>query len=177
MKFSKTKIEGVFIIIPEPYTDARGMFSRIYCKKDFPAHDISFNLVQANHSFTLVKGTIRGLHYQREPARESKMIKCISGSVFDVAADMRKDSPTYMQWVSVELSGDNMKMLYIPEGCAHGFQTLEDNTEMLYFHSEYYSPENECKIHYKDERLGINWPLEATKISVKDNEQSDLIEF
>ncbi len=169
MKFSKTNIKDIYIIEPDTYNDNRGKFSRIYCKKEFQSINVNKNFVQINHSLTMKKGTIRGLHLQKSPKEESKLVKCINGRVFDVAVDLRHNSPTYLQWISVELSKKNMKMIYIPEGCAHGFQTLENNSEIIYFHSEYYSPENEIRINYKDKRLCIKWPLEVTKISAKDS--------
>ena len=176
MKLAKTNIEGVFIIEPEPHYDERGMFSRIYCKDELKAINVNKEFVQVNHSFTLKKGTVRGLHMQKSPREESKLIKCINGKVFDVAVDMRTDSSTYLKWTSVELSKENMKMIYIPEGCAHGFQTLEDNSEMLYFHSEYYSPEYERTISFRDKQLNIAWPLEVAEISEKDFNAKDAIE-
>ena len=176
MKLAKTNIEGVFIIEPEPHYDERGMFSRIYCKNELKAINVNKEFVQVNHSFTLKKGTVRGLHMQKSPREESKLIKCINGKVFDVAVDMRTDSSTYLKWTSVELSKENMKMIYIPEGCAHGFQTLEDNSEMLYFHSEYYSPEYERTISFRDKQLNIAWPLEVAEISEKDFNAKDAIE-
>jgi dTDP-4-dehydrorhamnose 3,5-epimerase len=169
MKFCKTNIKDVYVIEPETYTDERGKFSRIYCRKEFQSINVDKNFVQVNHSFTLKKGTIRGLHLQKYPREEAKLVKCIYGKVFDVVVDLRHDSATYLKWVSAELSKENMKMIYIPEGCAHGFQTLEDNSEMIYLHSEYYSPEHESRIYYNDEQIGIEWPLEVTKISVKDS--------
>lgn len=176
MKFVSTNIERVFIIELEPYKDERGMFSRIYCKKEFQTINVDRDFVQANYSFTLKKGTIRGLHFQKPPKEESKIIKCIKGKVFDVVVDIRKNSPTYLNWISVELSQENMKMIYIPEGCAHGFQTLEDNCEMLYFHSEYYSPEHERAIYFGNEKINIRWPLSITEISKKDNKAKEVIE-
>lgn len=176
MKFVDTNIEGVYIIELDPHQDERGVFSRIYCKKELREIGVDKDFVQANYSHTLKKGTIRGLHFQSSPAEEAKIIKCLNGKVFDVAVDLRKKSPTYLNWVSVELSKENMKMIYIPEGCAHGFQTLEDNCEMLYFHSEYYKPEYERTINYKDEQINIDWPLDITEISDKDFKAKNIIE-
>lgn len=168
MKFTETNIEGVFVIELEPIADERGIFSRIFCQNEFRSVGINKNFVQANYSLTLKKGTVRGLHFQNPPKAESKIIKCLSGRVFDVAVDLRKDSPTFLKWTFVELSKENFRMIYIPEGCAHGFQTLEDNSELLYFHSEYYSPEHERTINYKNKKINIKWPLETTGISEKD---------
>ena len=121
-----------------------------------------------NHSFTTHKGTIRGMHYQAAPYREIKMIRCIAGAVFDVIIDIRRDSPTFLRWFGVELSARNKKMLYIPEGFAHGFQSLADNTELLYHHSEFYTPGSEGGIRYDDEKAAIKWPLPLSVISERD---------
>lgn len=168
MKFIETNIEGVYIIELNPYSDERGIFSRIYCKKELQEIGINKDFVQANYSLTHKKGSVRGLHYQIHPKEEAKLIKCINGRVFDVAVDLRKNSSSFLQWVKIELSKENMKMIYIPEGCAHGFQTLEDNCELLYFHSEFYSSEHERTIYYKDDKINIQWPLETSEISDKD---------
>lgn len=176
MKFIKSIIKDVFIIEPDTHYDERGMFSRIYCKNDLKFNNLNKDFVQVNHSLTLKKGTIRGLHFQVSPYEESKLIKCINGKVFDVVVDMRVNSYTFCNWVSVELSKENMKMVYIPEGCAHGFQTLEDNCELLYFHSNYYNPESERTIYFRNKQININWPLEVTEISLKDNQPKDFFE-
>jgi dTDP-4-dehydrorhamnose 3,5-epimerase len=169
MKFIKADIEGAYIIEPEPYCDERGKFSRIFCSREFKTVNIDKEFVQVNHSITNKKGTFRGFHMQRPPKLESKLIKCINGSVFDILADLRKNSPTYLKWTAVELSKENMKMIYIPEGCAHGFQTLENNCELIYFHSEFYSPDYETTIHFGCKELNIQLPLEITEISGKDS--------
>ncbi|MCL5030021.1 MAG: dTDP-4-dehydrorhamnose 3,5-epimerase [Bacteroidetes bacterium] len=176
MKFINTNIEGVFIIVLEPHKDERGMFSRIYCKNEFQSISADKDFVQVNYSFTLKKGTIRGLHFQSPPKQESKIVKCISGKVFDVVVDIRKNSRTYLKWIPTELSKENMKMIYIPEGCAHGFQTLEDNCEMLYFHSEFYSPEYERTIYFDNKQININWPLDVTEISERDIKAREIFE-
>ncbi|MBI9072775.1 MAG: dTDP-4-dehydrorhamnose 3,5-epimerase [Melioribacteraceae bacterium] len=168
MNFEKTIIDGVFIITTEPFIDERGFFERIYCKKEFSNIVDPKEFVQFNHSFTKEKGTIRGLHYQLPPKKERKIVKCIRGKIFDVVVDVRANSPTYFQWIAVELSDKNRKMIYIPEGCAHGFQTLVNNCELIYFHTQYYCKELEKSIFYNDLKLNIGWPMTVTKISEKD---------
>lgn len=170
MKFEQTILHGVYIVTLQPNYDERGMFSRVYCKKEFESINHTKEFVQINHSITVNKGTIRGLHYQKPPKCETKLIRCIQGSVYDVVVDLRKNSPTRLKWIGVELSKKELKMIYIPEGCAHGFQTLEDNTELLYHHTQYYSPESEGSVRYNDAILNINWPEEVTNISVKDKD-------
>jgi dTDP-4-dehydrorhamnose 3,5-epimerase len=168
MKFEKTLLPGVFVITLHPHFDERGAFTRIFCKNEFKTINHSKDFVQMNHSLTYKKGTVRGLHYQKFPYCETKLIRCIQGSVFDVIVDLRKDSPTRLKWIGVELSRVNLKMVYIPEGCAHGFQTLEDNSEMFYQHTQFYSPGYEGSINYNDKTINISWPLEISSISDKD---------
>jgi dTDP-4-dehydrorhamnose 3,5-epimerase len=153
------------------------MFARAFCKKEFESINHNKEFVQINHSLTLKKGTIRGLHYQKPPHSETKLIRCISGSVFDVVVDLRKNSPTRLKWIGVELSKSELKMIYIPDGCAHGFQTLEDNSELLYHHTEYYTPEAEASIRFDNKAININWPLEVADISDKDNNSIVIDEF
>jgi len=167
MIISKTDFQDLYVIENTPFTDDRGFFSRIYCKKEF-AQICTKEIVQINQSVNLEKGTIRGMHYQASPFMENKMIKCIQGSVFDVVVDIRKKSPTFLKWFGVTLSRENNKLIYIPEGFAHGFQTLEDKTELLYLHTEYYSPQHERGIHFNDPVIKINWPVGLTNYSVKD---------
>lgn len=169
MKFIKTKIEDLFITKPDLFEDERGQFYRVFCKKDFKEINLEKDIVQINFSLSKHKGTIRGLHYQCPPKMELKMVKCIKGSVFDIALDLRKNSKTFLKWHGEILSSDNIKMFYIPEGFAHGFQTLEDDSELLYFHTEYYSPEYEAGLRYDDPVYNIKWPLEPTQISKRDN--------
>lgn len=168
MIFTPTQLKGVFIIDLQPVGDSRGWFSRTYCKNEFAAIGHDKEWVQLNHSFTSKKGTVRGMHYQLPPFSEIKMVRCIAGAVLDVVIDLRKDSPTFLQWTGVELSTENKKMIYIPEGFAHGFQCLTDNCELLYHHSAFYTPGAEGGIRYNDPLVGINWPLELTEISDRD---------
>lgn len=168
MNFIETKLKGSFVITTEPIGDNRGSFSRLFCEKEFEEIGLKKKIVQINNSFNKQKGAVRGLHYQKPPFSEIKIIKCIKGSVMDFIVDIRKNSNTLLQWTSVELSSNNNKMIYIPEGFAHGFQTLEDNTELLYFHTEFYNKESEGALNIFDNKIGINLPIEVSEISEKD---------
>ncbi|RYG53268.1 MAG: dTDP-4-dehydrorhamnose 3,5-epimerase [Chitinophagaceae bacterium] len=168
MIFTPTQLEGVFVIDLQPIGDSRGWFSRTYCKNEFASIGHDKEWVQLNHSFSSKKGTIRGMHYQQTPFSEIKMVRCIAGAVMDMVIDLRKNSSTFLQWISVELSAANKKMIYIPEGFAHGFQCLEDNCELLYHHSAFYTPGAEGGIRYNDPLVGIKWPLNPTDISERD---------
>jgi dTDP-4-dehydrorhamnose 3,5-epimerase len=169
MIFSPTPLKGSYIIELEQFTDNRGWFARYFCKKEFEKINHNKEWVQMNHSFTIKKGTIRGMHYQVAPYMEIKMIRCIAGVVFDVIVDLRKDSSTFLQWFGIELSAQNKKMIYIPGGFAHGFQSLSDDAELLYHHSEYYTPGAEGGIKYDDPRINIEWPLSVSIISDRDS--------
>ena len=168
MKFKKTSIEGCYLIKLEPIQDKRGFFSRCFCQKEFKKHDLNFNVAQANISFNRFKGTIRGMHYQIPPRAENKLVRCTKGSIYDVAIDIRKNSSTYKKWLGVELISKNHLMLYIPEGCVHGYQTLEDNCEVFYFVSELYDPKLERGLPWDDPAFGIKWPNPVTVISERD---------
>ena len=170
MIFTKTKIEGVFIITQEQRIDKRGYFSRIFAKEELKIIGIPFEIAHINRSLTFDKGTVRGMHYQIRPKQEDKIVQCINGKVFDVALDLRRESKTYGKWIGEELSGKNRKMLLLPKGVAHGFQTLEDNTELIYHHSQYYKPGYEAGIKYSDPKVNIKWPGKITNISNRDNE-------
>jgi dTDP-4-dehydrorhamnose 3,5-epimerase len=169
IKFIETPLAGAYVIELEPYTDDRGLFARIYCQKEFAAIGYHKQIVQINHSVTGKKGTIRGMHYQLKPACESKIIRCIRGRIYDVMVDIRTGSPTLMRWFDAELSEDNMRMVYVPEGCAHGFQSLTDNAELIYISSAFYSPENERGLRFDDPALAIRWPLPASLVSPRDH--------
>ncbi|MBN2350161.1 MAG: dTDP-4-dehydrorhamnose 3,5-epimerase [Bacteroidales bacterium] len=169
MFFKETSLSGLYIVELEPYTDERGLFARTFCKKEFGQIGHNKEFVQVNFSLTKSKGSIRGMHYQVPPFSEIKLIRCIRGAVFDVVIDIRKNSPTFLKYFSVELSEINMKMIYIPEGFAHGFQTLADNAQLIYHHTNYYAPGNEAAIKFNDPQVGIRWPLPVTTISEKDN--------
>src|SRR5258705_7064902 len=168
MIFNPTSLGGSYLIEPEVFTDARGWFTRFYCKNDFKEIGHDKEWVQLNHSVTNKKGAIRGMHFQMPPFSEIKMVKCIAGSVYDVIIDLRKESSTFLKWVGVELSAKNKKMFYIPEGFAHGFQCLEDNCELIYHHSEFYKPGAEAGIRYDDPQVKIGWLLNVTMISPRD---------
>lgn len=168
MRINKLPLEDAFVIEPEPFTDDRGIFARVFCRHELQSILHGKNIVQINYSLTRQKGAIRGMHFQRPPKAEIKMVKCLRGSVFDVMVDLRSDSSTFLKWHGEKLSADNMKMMYIPGGFAHGFQTLEGNCELLYLHTEFYSPGHEGGVRYNDPKIGIKWPLEVTEISDKD---------
>ena len=168
MLFHKTKIEGLYIIEPELITDERGCFSRTFGKEEFAKEGLVFDIVQANQSLTKKKGTIRGMHFQKEPKAEDKIVQCLKGAIYDVAIDLRKDSATYGQWVSEELNEKNKKMFLIPKGFAHGFQTLADNSEVQYFMSEFYDPEYASGASYNDPFFNIKWPIKNPFLSEKD---------
>ncbi len=168
MKINRLHIDGVFEIEPNVHEDERGWFHRVFCKDTFSQFEIPAEWVQINHSFTQQKGSIRGMHFQLPPHGEIKMVKCISGKIHDVVGDIRKESPTFLQSVSVELSAQNRKMLYIPKGFAHGFQTLTDDVEIIYFHSTNYTPGAESGLLHNDPLLNIHWPLKLSNISTRD---------
>ena len=176
MIFTPTKLTGSYVIDVNSYADERGWFARFYCKNEFKEIGYNKEWVQLNHSVTNKKGTIRGMHYQKRPYSEIKMIKCITGSVFDVIIDLRESSSSFLKWFGITLSAENKKMLYIPEGFAHGFQCLEDKCELIYHHSEFYTPEAEAAIRYDDPKINIQWPLPATILSSKDKNHSYLDE-
>jgi dTDP-4-dehydrorhamnose 3,5-epimerase len=173
MEFITSSLSGAYLIQPTPKSDSRGWFTRFFCKEEFASIGHHKEWVQMNHSFTTKKGTIRGMHYQKVPHAEIKLVRCITGKIWDVIVDLRPDSPTYLQHAFYELSAENKQMLYIPEGFAHGFQTLEDNTELIYLHSNFYNPEFEAGIRFNDAKLGINWPLPLAAISDRDKEFQD----
>ncbi len=168
MKFLETPLKGLILIELEPFQDYRGIFIRLLCKNELKKIGFKKNIVQINQSLTIRKGVVRGMHFQYPPKAETKIIRCIRGSVFDVVIDLRNQSKTYLEWYSEILSAENMKSIYIPEGFAHGFQTLEDFSELLYFHTDFYSPENEGGVRYNDPNIDIKWPLEITEISERD---------
>ena len=170
MIFKATTLPGSFVVELIPVGDSRGWFVRTYCQKEFEQIGHHKGWVQMNHSFTALKGTIRGMHYQLPPFTEIKQVRCIAGAVFDIIVDLRKDSATFLQWIGIELSADNKKMIYIPEGFAHGFQTLTPNCELIYHHSQFYKPGVEGGIKYNDPAVQIEWPLPLTNISARDNQ-------
>ena len=168
MKFIETPLRGLYVINSKVIEDERGFFFRSYCKEKFAEIQFQQDFVQFNHSFNKKKGTLRGMHFQKMPHSESKLIRCVQGSVYDVAVDLRKDSPTFLQYFGVTLSAKNRSSILIPMGFAHGFQTLEENSALIYHHTEYYTPGSDSGLRYDDERLKINWPLPIVNLSQKD---------
>ena len=168
MKFSPLPFADTFVIQLEPYADERGMFTRLFCWDEVKQIKHHKQIVQINQSLTKKRGAVRGMHFQYPPKAEIKMVKCLRGSVLDVIIDLRNSSATLLNWHGELLSAKNQKMMYIPEGFAHGFQTLEENTELLYLHTEFYDPNYEGGIGFNDPVLNIAWPLKVTEISKKD---------
>lgn len=173
-KFVETKIEGTFIIEPPMHEDERGFFSRMFCKEQFEEFGLETDFTQSNLSVSRNAGTIRGLHYQIAPYAEAKLIRCTRGALYDVVIDMRLNSPTYLQWMSMVLRSETYKMLYIPPGVAHGFQTLENDTEISYMVTKPYAPESERGIRWNDPAFSIEWPItDAPILSEKDQNWPD----
>ncbi len=170
MKFSTVLLSGAYVIDPEVRTDLRGAFFRFFCREEFEQIGHTAEWLQMNHSFTIKAGTIRGMHYQLPPHGEIKLVRCIVGKVFDVIVDIRQGSSTFLQWFGVELSGENRKMMYIPEGFAHGFQTLASDCELIYHHSARYEAGSEGGMRYDDPAIGIDWPLPVTMVSERDGQ-------
>lgn len=168
MKFTQTKLKGAYIIDLEKKQDERGHFSRVFCQNEFAKIGLETKIAQANISHTLSKGTLRGMHYQKSPHEETKVVSCIKGALYDVIIDLRTDSETYKQWIGVELTEKNGSMLYVPRGFAHGFLTLADDTEALYFISEFYAQKAEAGVRYNDSTFSITWPEEVLSLSEKD---------
>jgi dTDP-4-dehydrorhamnose 3,5-epimerase len=171
--FQETSLRGAYIVDAERHTDLRGFFARTWCEKEFEEHGLNPRLVQCNISFNLKKGTLRGMHYQVAPYEEAKLVRCTMGAVCDVIVDLRRDSPTFRKHLAVTLSATNRKMLYIPEKFAHGFITLEDDTEVFYQMSEFYSQESARGFRWNDPFFGIRLPLEVTVISDRDRNYPD----
>ncbi len=170
--FMETNLEGLWVIEPKPFEDERGSFFRVFCKEMYGEVGFEGNFVQINQSINTKKGTLRGLHFQYPPVSETKLVRCINGKVFDVVVDIRENSQTFLHHFSIELSKENQKSLLIPEGFAHGFQTLEDNSELIYHHTNYYSPESEGGIRYDDPILNIDWKLDSSSLQLSDRDQS-----
>ena len=174
MIFTETKLVGAYVIDLEKIEDERGFFARSWCEREFTAHGLDSKMVQCNVSFNKRKGTLRGLHYQTAPHNEIKLVRCTKGSLFDVIVDLRRDSPTFLKWFGVELTATNYRMLYIPKRFAHGFQTLEDDTEIFYQMSEFFHPEAARGIRWDDPNVAVAWPSAERTISNRDQEYSDL---
>lgn len=169
MKFTPTELEPVTIVDLERHGDDRGWFARAFCTEEFDEAGLTPVTAQTNMSLSRLMGTVRGLHYQAAPAQEAKLVRCLSGAIFDVAVDVRPDSPTYLQWVGVRLDDSDHRALYVPEGFAHGFQALTDDVLLLYQVSEFYTPAAERGLRHDDPAIGIDWPLAATEMSDKDH--------
>lgn len=168
MIFTPLPLAGAFRIDLDRRKDNRGFFARLFCAEEFADHGLATTWVQCNTSFSRAEGTLRGLHFQRPPMAEAKMLRCLKGAVFDVMVDLRASSPSFGQWTALELTDENRSMAYIPEGFAHGFQTLSPDTELLYFHSQVYSPAHEGGLRHDDPYLGIPWPRPIADLSPRD---------
>jgi dTDP-4-dehydrorhamnose 3,5-epimerase len=168
MKFNKISLTGAFLIEMEPIVDNRGFFARTWCADEFKLNGLNPKLAQCSISFNARKGTLRGMHYQDVPFMEAKLVRCSSGGIYDVIVDLRPKSPTFGKWFAAELTSENRKMIYVPEGFAHGFQTIADNTEVIYQISETYHPESARGIRWNDPRFGIKWPIENPLLSERD---------
>ncbi|MFI5323861.1 MAG: dTDP-4-dehydrorhamnose 3,5-epimerase [Thermodesulfobacteriota bacterium] len=179
MKFTETRLKGAFIIQPEPMSDERGFFARSWCVREFESRGLETRLVQCNISYNLRKGTLRGIHYQVPPFEEDKLVRCTRGSIHDVIVDLRRNSETFGKHIGITLTAENRTMLHIPKGFAHGFLTLEDDTEVHYQMSEFYAPECARGFRWDDPFLGIEWPWEVRVISEKDRSYPDfdLVKF
>lgn len=173
MRFTETKVAGAYLIEPEPIADERGFFARTWCREEFADHGLNPDLAQANISFNHRKGTLRGLHYQAAPHEEIKVIRCTRGSVYDVIVDLRPDSATFTRHFAIALTADNYRMLYVPAGFAHGFQTLEDDTELFYQISAFHSPEHARGVRWDDPAFQISWPPAERIISEADRGYPD----
>lgn len=170
MRFCAIPIEGAWLVELEQVTDERGFFARSWCRKEFAAHGLCPDLAQCSVSYNRSRGTLRGMHFQAEPHAETKLVRCTAGAIFDVIADVRPSSPSFRRWFGIELSAANRKMLYVPEGCAHGFQTLADDSEVSYQISEFYDPDLARGFHWNDRTFAIQWPLEQKTLSAKDQQ-------
>ena len=174
MRLTETKVAGAFLIEPEPIADERGFFARTWCRDEFEAHGLVPHLAQCSVSYSHRKGTLRGLHYQAHPHEEAKLVRCTRGAIWDVAVDLRPDSPTYKAWYGAELTADNRCMLYIPEGCAHGQLTLTDDTEVFYQMSAPFEPTAARGVRWDDPAFGIEWPGRVQVINERDRSYPDL---
>lgn len=168
MIFSETPVQGAYLIAPERREDSRGFFARVWCSDEFAARGLETGYVQANVGYSIRAGTVRGMHFQIAPHEEVKLVRCLTGALYDVVLDLRPDSPTYLRWYGVELTGDNLLALYIPAGCAHGYQTLQDGTTLMYHTSCAYAAHAARGVRYNDPVFGIEWPLPVSVISDAD---------
>jgi dTDP-4-dehydrorhamnose 3,5-epimerase len=175
MIFVETELQGAFVVKLEKFEDERGFFARSWCRREFESQGLNPNLLQCNISFNRKKGTLRGMHYQAPPNEEAKLVRCTMGAIYDVIIDLRPDSSTFKQWISLEMTSENKKMIYIPEHFAHGFITLEDNTEVFYQMSEFYAPDFARGIRWNDPVFSIQWPIEPVTLSEADRNFPDFI--
>ena len=175
MNFIETKLKGAFIVDAEPRGDERGFFARVFCQREFEEWGLETNVAQTNVGVSVKRGTLRGMHFQYPPAIEAKVMRCTHGAILDVIVDLRPESPTYLEHVAVELSSDSQRALYVPGRFAHGYQTLQDGTAILYQASTFYTPSAESGLRYDDPRLAIAWPIPVTAVSGKDS-NFDLLE-
>jgi dTDP-4-dehydrorhamnose 3,5-epimerase len=173
MRFHATNIPGVFTIGIDPIQDERGFFARAWCRNEFEAHGLESNLMQANISYNLLKGTLRGMHYQAPPFAESKLVRCTQGAIYDVVLDLRPESPSFKDWIAVTLAAENRNMIYVPKRCAHGFLTLQDETEVFYQMSEVYNAESSRGVRWNDPAFGIAWPERVEVLSERDRNYPD----
>lgn len=173
MQFHRTGLNGAWLIQSEPVHDKRGYFARTFCCREFAEHTLETEYVQHSTSFSKRRGTIRGMHFQRPPHAETKIVSCLSGALWDVIIDLRPESPTFCHWIGLELSAANRNQLYIPKGFAHGFQTLTEDTEVGYLISEFYAPHASTGVRYDDPVFAIRWPLPVSLISEKDRAWPD----
>jgi dTDP-4-dehydrorhamnose 3,5-epimerase len=168
MRFTEIGLKGAWVIDPEPHQDERGRFMRAWCADEFGEHGLGFLPVQANMGYSVRKGTVRGMHFQEAPALEAKLMRCTRGAIFDVLIDLRPESPSFGEWCGIELTPQNGRMLYVPEHCAHGYQTLEECTEIYYMSSAHYTPRAVRGVRFDDPAFNIRWPLVATVVSQQD---------
>lgn len=168
MIFTKTNLQCAYVIDIEKKEDDRGFFARTFCANEFADNNLESKFVQANTSFNYKKGTLRGMHYQKSPYEEDKLVRCTKGSIFDVIIDLRKDSPTYKKWFGIELSAENRKSLFVPKGFAHGYMTLEDNSEVTYLVTQFYTPDADSGIKFNDPAFSIEWPITPVLVSERD---------
>jgi dTDP-4-dehydrorhamnose 3,5-epimerase len=173
MQFQQTPIAGAWLVTPEPRADERGSFARVWCRDEFATHGLRADFVQCNSSVSRQRGTLRGLHYQAPPHEEIKLVSCLRGRVFDVAVDLRPDSPTFRAWFGVELAHDAGTMMYVPRGCAHGYLTLEDDSEVMYPVTALYVPSAERGLRWDDPAIGVTWPIPPVVMSDKDRQWPD----
>jgi dTDP-4-dehydrorhamnose 3,5-epimerase len=173
MRFTSTPVAGVVLVESDPVQDERGFFARVFCEREFEAHGLAARMVQGNISFNTRRATLRGLHYQRAPHAEAKLVRCTAGAIFDVAVDLRRESATFRRWTAVELSAANHRMLYVPEGCAHGYLTLTEASEVAYQVSAAYAPEAAAGVRWDDPAFGIAWPGAPDVIHPRDRTYPD----